>query len=58
MDMLTKILIAASLIGLLSLIIGTMRDNGKLSTFGLISFILGVLILFSYKFIAFVTQFQ
>lgn len=57
MNTITIILIIITVIGLIALLIGSMSDNGKISTFGLICAVLGGLILFTYKFLSFVSQF-
>lgn len=57
MDTVTIILVIISFIGLLLLIIGNMTDNGKMSTVGLIGLVLGVLFLFTYHFLSFISRF-
>lgn len=57
MDTLTIVLVLISFISLILLIIGNMTDREKMSTAGLIGLILGVLFLFTYKFLSFISNF-
>jgi L-cystine uptake protein TcyP (sodium:dicarboxylate symporter family) len=58
MNMPTKILAVICFISLILLIVGNMRDDEKMSTAGLIGLVLGVLFMFTYNFLTFISNFK
>ena len=60
MDTTSLILLIAAILGLVILILGHIFDKGALITTGMILLILGLLVLFAYEFLSFLStnQFQ
>ena len=55
MDLISLILLTASILGMVILILGHIFDKGALITTGIILLLVGILVLFAYEFLSFLS---